>query len=719
MGNILMPLLLSVLLLACAVLVLRRTRPGVLASLWISLLCLLLLLLAGAHAVSDRFTGEGIDASVLYHLRMGFEGAGMMEYLGLMVATGILLLLSLLAAIVCFRLLQRSPPRASRMRALASGCLLLAAAIAAHPAPPDLYRLYRVQQDNLANTTPSGDYLTTGTVAPRRPANLVVLYLEGLERSYLDEQRFPGLTPNLRRLEQRATSFTDIRQVWSTSWTIAGITASQCGIPLVTPQGSYNAMSGTDRFLPEARCIGDVLAEAGYRLEFFGGADVEFAGKGGFLREHGFARANGIEQLQDRVQDPSYRSHWGLYDDTLLGLLHARLRELARSPQPFAVFALTLDTHVPEGHVPAACAGLHYRGGEQPILDAVHCADRLAGAFIDGLLADPALKDSVLLVQSDHLMMQTAVSGLLEQAPRRNLMMLFDPSREPSRVDTPGSLLDVAPTLLNRLGADLDGFGYGRDLLGESPSVVEQHGEQVDDFLISQFGFLRSLWSFPQLYAGLELGPDDRLSLGEREIKLPALLNLGRDLQVLDIHFEIDADNRLAQRMGAQPATQRFVWVDRCAAVAALSKSPIRAPGQQWCLSAGTLGGSDIRITALEPDAPIAFADLKQAFDAGVVDTNAYPQRRSRLQAWLRYGDAFVTEVRLPSPQADTSVTVLHSVGSPSAASEARVPPTGQHVTLRRGLTLLGLDPAKGPIKLAHIDSCDSSEAGRVVDESA
>ena len=65
--------------------------------------------------------------------------------------------------------------------------------------------------------------------------------------------------------------------------------ASQCGIKLITPLGSENFMDSgrlLGGYLPGAMCIGDHLRASGYKLEYMGGADINFAGKNEFPGVH-------------------------------------------------------------------------------------------------------------------------------------------------------------------------------------------------------------------------------------------------------------------------------------------------------------------------------------------------------------------------------------------------------------------------------------------------
>lgn len=67
--------------------------------------------------------------------------------------------------------------------------------------------------------------------------NLLLIYLESLEKVYTEESIFPGLTPYLNELKSQALWFSQMLQTRGTSWTVAGMMATQCGTPLLTPFG--------------------------------------------------------------------------------------------------------------------------------------------------------------------------------------------------------------------------------------------------------------------------------------------------------------------------------------------------------------------------------------------------------------------------------------------------------------------------------------------------
>ena len=142
-------------------------------------------------------------------------------------------------------------------------------------------------------------------------------------------------------------------------------------------------MSGVDKFMPLAKCAGDILNDAGYELHYMGGADTEFGGKGKFYSTHGFSSVEGWKELKPMLKNPNYKSPWGVYDDELLDLVFERALSLSDNNKPFGLFTLTLDTHHPYGYLSEPCKNKSYQDGLNRILNAVHCVDMLVGNFIE------------------------------------------------------------------------------------------------------------------------------------------------------------------------------------------------------------------------------------------------------------------------------------------------------------------------------------------------
>ncbi len=286
---------------------------------------------------------------------------------------------------------------------------------------------------------------------PKKPLNLILIYLESFNEIFSESTQYPGLTPRIDALKKRLLSFD---QIYSSSYvTIEGIANSQCGTLMNMEYANSSLVTRTGR-LTDLPCLADILKVAGYQQSFYGGAELIFAGKGAFLRDHGYDNLNGWEAWDNKGYERF--GDWGLSDRILFDEAFDAIEEKRRKKQPFNVTMLTLGTHVP-GFVYEDCP-IYTDRSDGLFLNAIHCTDYLLGDFIDRLENSGALKDTVLLVQGDHgVFIRPDILKLFGNsvADTRLLTLLSLPSsirlseqqlglhREGSNVDTAASLLDL------------------------------------------------------------------------------------------------------------------------------------------------------------------------------------------------------------------------------------------------------------------------------------
>lgn len=602
-------LFLSVLLLLwfCNV---HKTAAGVLFVPLTSVVVLSLL-----YWVADYFTGAGIDESVIFHLRVGLEGAGFKEYTLLMMSV-VLLSGGWVAGFIL--LLRRCWSRDGRRSVVLSGAVLSLLAVAANPASHDLYRLY-APQPGRAMTTPgagvASHYINrpkvTRTAEP--PANLVYIYAESLEETYFDENLFPGLLPNLKALREQGLVFEDVSQVSNSGWTIAGMVASQCGLPLFM-SGGGNSLSGMTDFMAGATCMGDILRQQGYFLSYMGGASTQFAGKGNFYRSHGFHKVQGLEELQDKQIDSAYQSSWGIYDDELFEFAREELAALQQKDSPFGLFLLTLDTHHPRGHLSKSCQGLKYPHQDNPMLDAVHCADRILATFIRDIQRQGLTDNTLIVLGSDHLAMKNTAYDQLQQGQRKNLLVMFPPGAESGkRIPTPASTLDIGATALALMGFELDGIGLGRNILAQQPTLMAVM-EDFEHKLGASRSHFKHVWKYPALGRGIRLGDEGEVTLGAAVYRYPLLALVDENKTVQDVFFDVETDTSNAQRMATLPLGQRYIWIDRCDVLSLLYSGQTYA--QQDCIGVGRLGAKRYLLTPVEAGVNLNSKQLDRIYNA-------------------------------------------------------------------------------------------------------
>lgn len=328
--------------------------------------------------------------------------------------------------------------------------------------------------------------------ALQNPKNLVLIFAESLEATFSRRDIFgDDFTPRLTALAKEGVDFDDMREVNNTGSTITGMVGAMCALPLRSPmpwEEVNTVLPNVDVPLADEACLGDVLAAHGYRTVFMGGAPLGFAGKGKFLAAHGFAELYGASDLLPLLEDPDYRSGWGIHDDTLFEFAMGKLDALAEGASPFALALLTLDTHHPSGLPSASCP---IRGAEASDMEyAIRCSDRLLSIFIDRVRS--RYDNVVVVLFSDHLAHRNELFDTLRShaESRRLRFSVWGPDVDPMRISQRGTHYDVLPTILDFLG--FEGWlkhNWGASLLRadspwflfdkEEPTTITQELPQV------------------------------------------------------------------------------------------------------------------------------------------------------------------------------------------------------------------------------------------------
>ena len=577
--------LLSIVLLVLGYFLLIRERTPLALRLLFCSFFMFSIALHVLYAVADSFTGEGINSAVIYHATQGFEGAGYSEYTGLITVSIAVFALGLFLS---YWMIAKTGQRPSgRIFHAYGAAVAICASLLLNPASADLYGLFLKPSPATAMESGKGDfykyYRQPVIKQTGEKKNLVFIYAESIERTFFNEDIFPGLITGLRELESRSTTFTNVRQVNNTTWTVAGIVASQCGLPLITTSHG-NSMSGMDKFLSSARCLSDLLRDKGYYLSYYGGANPVFAGKRSFLKTHGFNEYFGWKELAPKLNMPNYRAPWGLYDDHLLSLAYRRFLELSNDDRDFALVTLTLDTHGQKGRASKSCAGIIYGDGSNPILNTVACSDFLITNFVKKILDSPFASNTIVVIASDHLAMKNTATDLLEQGDRTNMFMVIEPEGKANKIDKHASTLDIAPTILPFMGFK-GNVGLGRNIADKNQSEAEI--KYIQENFMSWKSDIERFWAFPKIKEDIVFDVS-RLTMliNESAYYLPALVELTPELETR-FKFNFSQNYNLADYVLALDKDTHFLLFDECRNTYKLMKSDRRIG---YCIIAGKGG---------------------------------------------------------------------------------------------------------------------------------
>ncbi len=592
----------------------KKNRASKITVTLFFILMLASIILFSLYSVAVYFTGNGIDEATIYHLKYGLEGAGFLEYSALMIVIFCLFLFAVfrLSKFISTKITQT---KTSTWYGFFSLSLLMISLLL----NPVWFDLYQLKKENLIFTStvnpevPDDFYQYYKTPQIKRTEqekqkNILFIYAESLERTYLDESLFPNLMNGIRSLKPQSTYFTNIKQVAGAGWTVAGMTTSQCGIPLFTPSHG-NSMSGMDQFLPSAVCLGDLLKEVDYQLHYMGGADLNFAGKGKLLKTHGFDHVFGRDELTEKLKDKNYKSGWGLYDDSLFDMVYEEFITLSKSNKPFGLFTLTLDTHHPNGHPSASCEDQQYQDGSNPILNAVACSDYLISNFINKIIESEYAENTIIVLASDHLTFRNTAFDLIQKGNRSTLLMFIDPSQNKNtEITTLGSTLDIGTTLLPFIGYEGQ-IGFGRNLLDQYSTEEERSFIHKN---LSRWAFpITRFWNFPKIENQIAINLQQQtFNIDDRSFKFPAFIELNEQLQsTLKFYFDGDSGHQsLIDHRNALNANDYFLLIDECKNLSKLDRSLGR---QGFCFMAGQ-GKQYTKIQRLEENLIFTVDELRQ-----------------------------------------------------------------------------------------------------------
>ncbi|QOG11576.1 sulfatase-like hydrolase/transferase [Arcobacter sp. FWKO B] len=618
-------LIFSIVLFILALITVKYKQKNKLRIIFDIFVLLIFCLISIAYIAADYFTGSGITQSVLSTLSLGLSGAGYEEYFLLIVASFFGFILFFVVAFFYYRHLHDvKQPNPKKIKAFLHNSFLISAFLM-HPFFSDVSKIYQVL------TTEQSDDFYSFYVLPNnhnklkdfKQKNIVYIYAESLERTYFDSLLFPDLVPNLDSIiKKNGIDFSDIRQVYGTWFTIAGIVSSQCGIPLLTTSHG-NSMSGIDQFYPKAVCLGDVLKKDGYYLSFIQGARLSFGGKNKFFSTHKFDEMKGYDEFVGNLEDKSYQHGWGLYDDITLQNAYDEFEKLSLTQDKFALFTLTLDTHHPNGHLSNSCSDNLYLDGTNEILNTVKCSDKLISEFINKIQNSKYANNTLIVISSDHLAMRNTASEMLKDVfDRTNLFVVLDPSnKQYKNIEKTGTMFDVASTLLGFIGIDTD-LGLGRNLMKKESiyGLFEDFDKQIPKWREDILDF----WSFPKLSSTIYISPEKKnVKIIKNNYSLPILIKIDEKDEIQPF-FEFDGYVKLFEEFSWLKMGEKFLWIDKCETINFIFNTDYT---QEYCMSQGIFGGN-ISIEGIENEQRYEVVDFKN----DILNDDFYQEKLKRIE---------------------------------------------------------------------------------------
>jgi phosphoglycerol transferase len=331
-------------------------------------------------------------------------------------------------------------------------------------------------------------------VLPAKPRNLILLYVESLENNFKNIDGKNLIEPIDKLPGMHVPNF---KQAPGTNWSIAGMVASQCAIPLKGFDPTDWNIFEQDIFLPGAICLSDILHKFGYQQIFLTGPDIEFAGVDKFYKTHQFDQILGRDEVKKWVTKKNLFTGWGLglHDDSMLDLAYDIAVKSVQSSQPFNLTIITTDNHSPHGMSSPRCSALERRTS---FVGAVQCSSRSVNRFVERVLKNKKFENTDIVIMGDHLFM-----AIPEQKSKflnydeRTVYFKYINSLKIATARSDMTHFDVAPTILDSLGLLTDNtqkFGLGYSVFAPIDDYIKTQTKNLSLEIISPSITYDKLW---------------------------------------------------------------------------------------------------------------------------------------------------------------------------------------------------------------------------------
>ncbi|MBQ2238435.1 MAG: LTA synthase family protein [Lachnospiraceae bacterium] len=336
------------------------------------------------------------------------------------------------------------------------------------------------------------DPSTANITFPEQKRNLIYIYLESMETTFLPEELGGGNDvnpiPELYELALENTNFSyndsvgGFTALWGGTWTIGALVSHTSGIPLKTPLNIDGNSYGQDTFLPGITSLSNVLHENGYYQALMVGSDANFGGRKQYYQQHETDKIYDLYTARaDGIVPEDYYVWWGMEDSYLFEYAKQELTKISKQEQPFAFTMLTVDTHHIGGYVCDYC-GTEYPEQYENVLA---CSSKQVTEFVSWIQQQDFYDNTTIIICGDHPTMDhDYIARNIPEDYQRKVYNCFINSlaSTDNTKNREFSSLDMFPSTLAAIGCTIEGdrLGLGTNLFSSSPTLCEELG--TDEF---------------------------------------------------------------------------------------------------------------------------------------------------------------------------------------------------------------------------------------------
>ncbi|MBQ2445274.1 MAG: LTA synthase family protein [Oscillospiraceae bacterium] len=325
---------------------------------------------------------------------------------------------------------------------------------------------------------------------PEKKRNLIYIYLESMESSFLSKELGGGceenLIPELYELARENVNFSHndgvggFPRTTHATWTSAAMVSQTAGVPLTIDIAGID-LTEFKGYLPGATTLQDILREEGYYQTLMVGSDASFGGRREYYEQHGADHVYDLYTAREDGLIPSdYMVWWGFEDAKLFAYAKEELKKISAGEQPFAFTLLTVDTHHIDGYSCEYCPSHHKEQYE----NVLSCSSRQVLEFVRWLQEQEFYDNTTVIISGDHPSMdqqyfaRNVDSDYTRHSYNCILNSAVTTTNTKNRDFTP---MDMFPTTLAAMGCSIEGerLGLGTNLFSDLPTLSEEMGVET------------------------------------------------------------------------------------------------------------------------------------------------------------------------------------------------------------------------------------------------
>ena len=327
---------------------------------------------------------------------------------------------------------------------------------------------------------------------PKEKRNLIHIYLESMENSYLSTDMGGYLDENLMQpltdLAKEGISFSHLDKGFGgpvpttgCTWSVASMVNMNTGLPMKVPVDG-NSYGTPGNFLPGAVTIGDILEAQDYEQTLMFGATAKFGGLNYFYESHGNFNIFDYDAAKEKGLIPDdYFEWWGYEDDKLFEYAKHEIIRLYKTGKPFNFVMETADTHFPDGYVSKNTPTPR----DNQYANVIAYSASEVEKFVRWIQEQPFYENTTIVMIGDHNSMDKKFfENFDEEYIRTTFNLILNPA--PGLLDIPAERTqnrwfyngDMFPTILASIGVKIEGerLGLGTNLFSDVPTLFEERG---------------------------------------------------------------------------------------------------------------------------------------------------------------------------------------------------------------------------------------------------